>query len=101
MVLEGHMKIVKGALFVILMVALAVGAFNLLFVAVSDYFGPFYESEADQRRNFAIWLLGNAGGGCFRLLWGLFCIGVICAEHVLERHDGRRPDAISATAITL
>jgi hypothetical protein len=71
MVLEGHMKIVKGALFVILIVALAVGAFNLIFVAVSDYFGPFYESEADQRRNFAIWLLGNAGVGMLSIVMGV------------------------------
>ena len=71
MVLEGHMKIVKGALFVILMVALAVGAFNLLFGAVSDYFGPFYESEADQRRNFAILLLGNAGVGMLSIVMGV------------------------------
>lgn len=59
MVLEGHMKIVKGTLLVILIVALAVGAFNLIFVAVSGYFGPFYEGDADQSRNFAIWLLGT------------------------------------------
>jgi len=66
-----HMKIVKGALFVILMVALAIGAFNLLFVAVSGYFGPFYESDADQRRNFAIWLLGNAGVGMLSIVMGI------------------------------
>jgi hypothetical protein len=53
------------------MVALAVGAFNLLFVAVPDYFGPFYESEADQRRNFAIWLLGNAGVGMLSIVMGV------------------------------
>lgn len=71
MVLEGHMKIVKGALFVILVVALAVGTFNLIFVAVSGYFGPFYESEADQSRNFAIWLLGNAGVGLLSVFMGV------------------------------
>ena len=60
------MKMVKGALFVILVVALAVGAFNLIFVAVSGYFGPFYEGDAEQSRNFAIWLLGNVGVGGFR-----------------------------------
>jgi len=71
MVLEGHMKIVKGTLFVILVVALAVGAFNLIFVAVSGYFEPFYESEADQSRNFAIWLLGNAGVGLLSAVMGV------------------------------
>ncbi|PZW63161.1 hypothetical protein F475_01783 [Pseudomonas sp. URMO17WK12:I6] len=65
------MKIVKGALFVILVVALAVGAFNLIFVTVSGYFGPFYESEADQSRNFAIWLLGNAGVGLLSVVMGV------------------------------
>jgi len=65
------MKIVKGALFVILVVALAVGTFNLIFVAVSGYFGPFYESEADQSRNFAIWLLGNAGVGLLSVFMGV------------------------------
>ncbi|SDB52538.1 hypothetical protein SAMN03159382_03991 [Pseudomonas sp. NFACC23-1] len=55
------MNFIKGALFVLLIIALAVGAFNLVFVAVGNYFGPFYESEADQSRNFAIWLFGNAG----------------------------------------
>ena len=70
MVLEGHMKIVKGVLLVILIVALAVGAFNLIFVAVSSYFGPFYEGDADQSRNFAIWLLGNVGVGLFSIITG-------------------------------
>jgi hypothetical protein len=71
MVLEGHMKIVKGALFVILIVALAVGAFNLIFVAVSDYFGPFYEGDTDQSRNFAIWFLGNLGVGVLSVVMGV------------------------------
>ncbi|MBL0840962.1 hypothetical protein FGE05_14390 [Pseudomonas sp. ICMP22404] len=55
------MNVIKGTLFVLLIIALAVGAFNLVFIAVGNYFGPFYESEADQSRNFAIWLFGNAG----------------------------------------
>ena len=71
MVLEGHMKMVKGVLFAILIVALAVGAFNLIFVAVSDYFGPFYEGDADQSRNFSIWLLGNVGVGLFSVVMGV------------------------------
>jgi hypothetical protein len=71
MVLEAHMKIVQGALFITLIVALAVGTFNLIFVAVSDYFGPFYEGDADQSRNFAIWLLGNAGVGLFSVVMGV------------------------------
>ena len=65
------MKIVKGALFVILIVALAVGAFNLIFVAVSGYFGPFYENDADQSRNFAIWFLGSAGVGLLSIVTGV------------------------------
>lgn len=55
------MNIIKGALFVLLITALAVGAFNLVFMVVGNYFGPFYESEADQSRNFSIWLFGNVG----------------------------------------
>ncbi|QHA81019.1 hypothetical protein E3Z27_04645 [Pseudomonas mediterranea] len=55
------MNVIKGALFVLLIIVLAVGAFNLVFIAVGNYFGPFYESEADQSRNFAIWLFGNVG----------------------------------------
>ncbi|MCI0996450.1 hypothetical protein HNO91_03855 [Pseudomonas corrugata] len=55
------MNVIKGTLFVLLIIALAVGAFNLVFIAVGNYFGPFYESEADQSRNFAIWLFGNVG----------------------------------------
>ncbi|WP_422777117.1 hypothetical protein ACOXXE_04830 [Pseudomonas mediterranea] len=55
------MNFIKGALFVLLIIALAVGGFNLVFIAVGNYFGPFYESEADQSRNFAIWLFGNVG----------------------------------------
>ncbi|AXA55614.1 hypothetical protein ACNT2N_09530 [Pseudomonas thivervalensis] len=55
------MNVIKGTLFVLLIVLLAVGAFNLVFMAVGSYFGPFYESEADQSRNFAIWLFGNVG----------------------------------------
>ncbi|AOE63995.1 hypothetical protein LOY64_05325 [Pseudomonas corrugata] len=55
------MNVIKGTLFVLLIIVLAVGAFNLVFIAVGNYFGPFYESEADQSRNFAIWLFGNAG----------------------------------------
>jgi len=71
LVLEGHMKIVKGTLFVILIVALAIGAFNLIFVAVSSYFWPFYEGDADQSRNFAIWLLGNVGVGLLSVVMGV------------------------------
>lgn len=65
------MKIVKGILFVILVVASAIGAFNLIFVAVSSYFGPFYEGDADQSRNFAIWLLGNVGVGLLSVVMGV------------------------------
>lgn len=59
MVLEGFMKSFKGALFVVLVVAVMVGVFNGVVVAVSAYFGPFYEGDAQQSRNFGIWLLGN------------------------------------------
>jgi membrane protein DedA with SNARE-associated domain len=55
------MNVIKGVLFVLLFVALAVGAFNLFFILIGSYFGPLYESEADQSRNFAIWLFGNVG----------------------------------------
>nr|WP_246211858.1 hypothetical protein [Pseudomonas spelaei] len=54
------MSIVKGTLFVILVVVLAVVVFNGVFVAASVYFGPFYEGDGEQSRNFGIWLLGNA-----------------------------------------
>lgn len=80
MVLEGHMKMIKGTLFVILIVALAVGAFNLIFVAVSGYFGPFYEGDAEQSRNFAIWLLGNVGVGLLSVV-----IGVVLYRRYLRR----------------
>lgn len=53
------MNIVKGVLFVILVIVLAVVAFNGVFVAASVYFGPFYEGDEEQSRNFGIWLLGN------------------------------------------
>ncbi|MFA7945527.1 hypothetical protein ACEK06_24200 [Pseudomonas brenneri] len=53
------MKSFKGALFVVLVVAVMVGVFNGVVVAVSAYFGPFYEGDAQQSRNFGIWLLGN------------------------------------------
>jgi hypothetical protein len=74
------MKMVKGALFVILVVALAVGAFNLIFVAVSGYFGPFYEGDAEQSRNFAIWLLGNVGVGGLSVI-----IGIVLYRRYLRR----------------
>jgi O-antigen ligase len=45
------MKVIKGVLFVLLLVASAMGT----------YLGPLYESDADQSRNFAIWLFGNIG----------------------------------------
>lgn len=53
------MKAFKGALFVVLVVAVTVGVFNGVVVAVSAYFGPFYKGDAQQSRNFGIWLLGN------------------------------------------
>jgi hypothetical protein len=59
LVLEGFMTVVKGVLFVALVVAVTVAVFNGLVVAASAYFGPFYENDADQSRNFGIWLLGN------------------------------------------
>ncbi|MRU53290.1 MULTISPECIES: hypothetical protein [Pseudomonas] len=53
------MRVVKGVVFVVLVVAVAVAVFNGVVVAASAYFGPFYESDADQSRNFGIWLVGN------------------------------------------
>nr|WP_228758608.1 hypothetical protein [Pseudomonas pisciculturae] len=53
------MKVVKGVLFVVLVVAVAVGVFNGVVVAVSACFGPFYEGDAEQSRNFGLWLVGN------------------------------------------
>ncbi|MEH6351395.1 hypothetical protein [Pseudomonas sp. 3JA] len=55
------MNVIKEIFFVLLIIVLAVGTFNLAFMAVGSYFGPFYESDADQSRNFAIWLFGNVG----------------------------------------
>lgn len=53
------MTAVKGIGFVVLVVAVALGVFNGVVVAVSTYFGPFYASDADQSRNFGLWLVGN------------------------------------------
>jgi len=57
--LENLLTVVKGVVFVALVVVVAVGVFNGVVMAVSAYFGPFYESDADQSRNFGIWLVGN------------------------------------------
>lgn len=59
MVLEGYLKVLKGVAFVVLVAAVAVAVFNGAFVVVSIYFGPFYEGDAEQSRNFGIWLVGN------------------------------------------
>nr|WP_262385180.1 hypothetical protein [Pseudomonas fluorescens] len=53
------MKVFKGVVFVLLVVAVAVGVFNGVFVVASVYLGPFYEGDAEQSRNFGIWLVGN------------------------------------------
>ncbi|MDR8372784.1 hypothetical protein NM213_23105 [Pseudomonas lactis] len=53
------MKLVKGVVFVVGVVVVALGVFNGLVVAVSAYFGPFYQGDADQSRNFGLWLVGN------------------------------------------
>ena len=53
------MKLVKGVVFVVGLVVVALGVFNGLVVAVSAYFGPFYQGDADQSRNFGFWLVGN------------------------------------------
>ena len=53
------MKVCKGVVFVVLVVAVAVALFNGVVVAVSAYFGRFYEGDAEQTRNFGIWLVGN------------------------------------------
>ncbi len=53
------MTVVKGIGFVVLVVAVALVVFNGLVGAVSAYFGPFYDSDADQSRNFGLWLVGN------------------------------------------
>ena len=53
------MKVFKGVVFLIVVVAVALGIFNGVVVAVSAYFGPFYEGDAEQSRNFGMWLLGN------------------------------------------
>ena len=53
------MKLVKGVVFVVGLVVVALGVFNGLVVAVSAYFGPFYQGDADQSRNFGLWLVGN------------------------------------------
>lgn len=53
------MTAVKGIGCVVLVVAVALGVFNGVVVAVSGYFGPFYESDAEQSRNFGLWLVGN------------------------------------------
>ncbi|OWQ41308.1 hypothetical protein CDH05_11980 [Pseudomonas lactis] len=53
------MKLIKGVVFVVGVVVVALGVFNGLVVAVSAYFGPFYQGDADQSRNFGLWLVGN------------------------------------------
>lgn len=67
------MSVVKGGLVVIFIVVLALGVFNGLFVAISAYFGPFYEGDADQSRNFAIWLMGNVGVFAVSTVAGVIC----------------------------
>jgi membrane protein DedA with SNARE-associated domain len=68
------MKVIKGVLFVLLLVASAMGAFNLIFILIGTYLGPLYESDADQSRNFAIWLFGNIGvmivAAAAGIIWG-------------------------------
>ncbi|MFB3304586.1 hypothetical protein [Pseudomonas sp. AMR01] len=59
MVLEGYLKVLKGVAFVVLVTVVAVAVFNGAYVAVSIYFGPFYKGDAEQSRNFGIWLVGN------------------------------------------
>ena len=57
--MEGCLKVVKGVVFVVLVVAVALGVFNGVVVILSAYFGPFYEGDAEQSRNFGLWLVGN------------------------------------------
>ena len=71
------MKVVKGVVFVMLVVVVAVGVFNGVVVAVSAYFGPFYESDAEQSRNFGLWLVGN----------GVVVVGALVGRVLLM--DGR------------
>lgn len=71
MILEGYMKMVKGVVFVVLVVAVALGVFNGMVVAVSAYFGPFYEGDAEQSRNFGIWLVGNGVVGLVAVMSGV------------------------------
>ncbi len=71
MVLEGYMKMVKGVVFVVLVAAVALGVFNGMVVAVSAYFGPFYEGDAEQSRNFGIWLAGNGVVGLVAVMSGV------------------------------
>lgn len=53
------MKVIKRVVFVALVVAVALGLFNGTVVVLSACFGPFYDGHGDQRRKFAIWLVGN------------------------------------------
>ena len=77
MVLEGYMKVCKAVVFVFLVVAVAVGVFNGVVMAVAAYFGPFYESDAEQSRNFGLWWVGN----------GLVVVGALVGRVLLM--DGR------------
>ncbi|WP_370671208.1 hypothetical protein [Pseudomonas sp. 31 R 17] len=57
--MEGFLTMVKGLVFVAFVLAVALGIFNGGVMVVSAYFGPFYEGDAEQSRNFGIWLVGN------------------------------------------
>lgn len=68
--MEGYMKVFKGVVFVACVVVVAVGVFNGIVMAVSAYFGPFYDGDAEQNRNFGIWLVGNGVVMLFAMVGG-------------------------------
>lgn len=65
------MSVIKGILFVSVVVILAVAAFNGIFIAVSAWFGPFYQGDAEQSRNFGLWLLGNGAVALIAVVAGV------------------------------
>ena len=69
--------VIKEVGFAVLVVAVAAGLFNGVVVAVSASFGPFYESDAEQNRNFGLWLVGN----------GVVVVGALVGRVLLM--DGR------------
>ncbi|WP_338526060.1 hypothetical protein NUH87_11755 [Pseudomonas batumici] len=76
------MNVLKCVLWILFLVIVTCGLFNVIFWATGYYFGPFYESDADQNRNVAIWLFGNLG---------LIVFSVVLGTLLYRRHLRKMP----------